>query len=100
MNRKLRYCKLLEESELAQQKISFDALHCKTKTLEMITRVGGKYLVRLKENQKELKKQITQVMGNQCCLMKISVIEKGRGRIKRRIYRFNDVLEIKQNDLS
>ncbi len=90
--------KLLEESELAQQKISFDALHCKPKTLEIITRAGGKYLVGLKENQKELKKQITQAMENQSCLMKISTTEKGHGRIERRIYRFYDVLEIKKNE--
>lgn len=50
--------KLLEESELAHQKISFDALHCKPQTLAIITRASGKYVVGVKENQKELKKQI------------------------------------------
>ncbi len=46
--------KLLTESGLASEKISLDALHCKPKTLEIMTVGGGKYLVGLKENQKEL----------------------------------------------
>ena len=86
--------KLLEENGLANQKISLDALHCKPKTLEIITQAGGKYVVGLKENQKQLKKQICLAMENQSCLMKIKTQEKGHGRIETRIYRFYDVLEL------
>lgn len=88
--------KLLEAGGLAQQKISFDALHCKPATLEIITRAGGKYLVGLKENQKHLKKQIGRAMENQHCLMEIKTGEKGHGRIERRICRFFDVLELEK----
>ena len=88
--------KLLEDRGLAKQKTSLDALHCKPRTLEIITREGGKYLVGVKENQKQLKKQIGRAMDNQSCLMEIKSQEKGHGRIERRIYRFFDVLELEQ----
>ena len=84
--------------ELAQQKISLDALHCKSGTLEIIVRKGGKYLVGLKGNQKHLKKQISLAMENQHCLMEIKSQEKGHGRIERRSYRFFDVLELEKDE--
>lgn len=90
--------KLLEESELAHQKISFDALHCKPQTLAIITRASGKYVVGVKENQKELKKQIAWAMENQSYVMKIKTQEKGHGRIETRIYQFYDVLEMEKNE--
>jgi predicted transposase YbfD/YdcC len=89
---------LLSENGLASQKISFDALHCKVGTLEIVTREGGKYLVGLKDNQKELKKQITSAMENQNCLMKIKTEEKGHGRIETRIYQFYDVLGLEKDE--
>lgn len=90
--------KLLEEHGLAHQKTSLDALHCKPKTLEIITQGDGKYLVGLKENQKELKKQISWAMENQSCLMRIKTTEKGHGRIETRIYWFYDVLELEKDE--
>ncbi len=42
--------KILKESGLASQKLSFDALHCKPLTLSIISAGGGKYLVGLKDN--------------------------------------------------
>ena len=88
--------KLLKENGLAAQKTSLDALHCKPGTLAIITQAGGKYLVGVKENQKQLKKQIGAAMENQSCLLKIRTEEKGHGRIERRIYRFYDVLELEK----
>ena len=90
--------KLLEGNGLSKQKISFDALHCKPKTLAIITQAGGKYLVGLKENQKQLKKRISQAAANQSCLMEIETLEKGHGRIETRIYQFYDVLEMEKNE--
>lgn len=89
---------LLEESGLANQKTSLDALHCKPKTLEIITQANGKYLVGLKENQKELKNQICVAIENQSYLMKIRTQEKGHGRIETRIYQFYDVLELEKDE--
>lgn len=88
--------KLLEDSGLASQKISLDALHCKPLTLEIIANGKGKYLVGLKENQKQLKKQIGRAMEHGTCLMKIGTQEKGHGRIEVRKYEFYDVLEMEK----
>lgn len=90
--------KLLSETGLASQKISFDALHCKVGTLEIVTREGGKYLVGLKDNQKELKNQVASAMENQNCLMKIKTEEKGHGRIETRIYQFYDVSGLEKDE--
>lgn len=89
--------KILEQNGLASQKISLDALHCKTATLEIMTGNGGKYLVGLKENQKELKKQIRRAMDNQSSLLEIKTVEKGHGRLETREYEFYDVLEIEKH---
>lgn len=85
---------ILEECGLAAQKISLDALHCKPLTLSIINQSGGKYLVGLKENQKELKKQITWAMEHQAILFKSAGQEKSHGRIEVRRYEFYDVLEM------
>jgi len=86
--------KILKEGGLASQKISLDALHCKPLTLSMINENGGKYVVGLKANQKELKTRIRSAMENQAILLKIESLEKGHGRIEVRGYEFYDVLEL------
>jgi predicted transposase YbfD/YdcC len=90
--------KILEESGLASQKISLDALHCKPLTLAIMSQGGGKYLVGLKENQKELKKQINRAMENQSILFKTRSQEKSHGRIEIRGYEFYDVLELEKDE--
>ena len=88
--------KILKESGLASQKISLDALHCKPLTLSIINESGGKYLVGLKDNQKELKKQMTRAMANQAILFNSARQEKSHGRIEVRQYEFYDVLELEK----
>ena len=73
---------LLEKDGLLKHKISLDALHCKAQTLEMIALAKGKYLVGLKENQKELLNQVKKNMEKQAILWERSNIEKGHGRIE------------------
>ncbi len=90
--------RLLEESGLAGEKVSLDALHCKALTLEIISQGGGKYLVGLKENQKELKKAVRQTMENQAYLWKTKSLEKGHGRIEIREYEIYDLLEMKRDE--
>ncbi len=85
--------KILKERGLASRKISLDALHCKPVTLAIINESGGKYLVGLKENQKELKNRITRAIENQAILFKSEQQEKSHGRIEIRKYEFYDVLE-------
>jgi predicted transposase YbfD/YdcC len=89
---------LLNNQRLASQKISMDALHCKPLTLEIIVAGGGKYLVGLKENQKELKKQVSQTIQTQAVLWKTETLEKGHGRIEYREYEFYDLLEMNKAD--
>ena len=93
-----RVRKLLESDELAKQKLSFDALHCKPKTLEKIAETGGKYLVGLKENQKQLLKEIIKTSENQAILQKLSGVEKGHGRLETRRYEFYDLLELEKDE--
>ncbi len=57
---------------------------------------GGKYLVGLKDNQKELKKQTARAMGNQSILFETQSREKSHGRIECRRYEFYDVLELEK----
>jgi predicted transposase YbfD/YdcC len=90
--------KLLEKNGLSKQKVSLDALHLKPKTLEIIAQSGGSYIVGLKENQKQLLKQIRHVVENQPSLFQDSEIEKGHGRIEERSYAFFDLLEIDKEE--
>lgn len=90
--------KLLETSGLAAHKISLDALHCKPLTLELICQAKGKYLVGLKENQKQLQKQVCQATQQFAVLHKTATTEKGHGRIEFREYEFYDLLEMTKDD--
>lgn len=90
--------KLLKENDLSSQKISLDALHCEPKTLSVITQASGKYIVGLKNNQKQLVGQINRVVAEQAMLWKITGIEKGHGRIEQRRYEFYDILEMEKAD--
>jgi len=88
--------KLLTERALLTQKISFDALHCKPQTLAMIAQSKGKYLVGLKENQKQLRQEVLKTSENHANLWKIAGTKKGHGRIETRRYEFYDILEMKK----
>lgn len=73
-------------------------MHCKPKTLEKIAETGGKYLVGLKENQKQLLKEIIKTSENQAILQKLSGVEKGHGRLETRRYEFYDLLELEKDE--
>lgn len=90
--------KLLETSNLSGGKISLDALHCKPKTLEIITESKGKYLVGLKKNQKELINQVIKTSETQAALWEITENNKEHGRIETRSYQFYDLLETKKDE--
>lgn len=89
---------LLDKNELLTQKISFDALHGKPKTLEIIVKSKGKYLVGLKENQEQLLGKVITTTERQGVFFKISGNEKGDGRIESRDYEFYDILEMEKAD--
>lgn len=85
---------LLQESALAGQKLSFDALHCQVKTLEAIVQAKGKYLVGVKGNQPELRRHLERVSGRTSCLYACQEVEKGHGRLETRSYEFYDLLGV------
>ena len=89
---------LLQGNGLSKQKVSLDALHLKPLTLEIIAQSKGSYLVGLKENQKELLKQVRHVAENQPSLFQESEIEKGHGRIEERSYEYFDLLEMEKEE--
>ena len=75
---------LLEKHSLASAKVSLDALHCKPKTLEMRAQAKGKYVVGLKENQKQLLKAVRQTSEHQTSLWETQENNKEHGRIESR----------------
>ena len=81
---------------LASQKLSADALHCQVKTLEMIVAARGKYVVSVKENQKELLTQVREVSERTPSFCQLQSVEKGHGRLETRSYEFYDLLEVEQ----
>ena len=86
----------LATSGLAGQKVSFDALHCQVKTLEMIVQAKGKYVVGLKGNQAELQAQLVTLSQTAPALYGRQEVEKGHGRIEQRGYEFYDLLEVEK----
>ena len=89
---------LLARSGLGAQKLSLDALHCKPQTLELIVNGGGRYLIGLKDNQKELKKQVVQAVQTQAWLFESESFEKEHGRLEFRRYEFYDLLEMEKQE--
>lgn len=82
---------LLETTNVDKQKSTLDALHLKPKTLEGINGKGGKYLVGLKGNQKELYTDMD--ITSKCFEYKHNRSEKkkGHGRLEERYYESYDV---------
>lgn len=87
--------KLLKENDLLEEKISFDALHCNPKTLEMIGE-KGKYVVGLKDNQKELKRVVNQAIGKLEPIYRFEKSEKQSGRLETRKYEVYEIGEIEK----
>lgn len=88
---------LLKENGLCSEKISFDALHCKPKTLAPIAQAGGIYLVGLKGNQKEMMAQVKEATAHCAALFASETLEKGHGRIEHRKYQVYDLTEVYQD---
>ena len=87
---------VLEQSGLAGQKISFDALHLNPKTLLMITKAKGKYVVGVKANQKQMLNQVIREIDLSPFLYESEKSEKGHGRIETRRYEIVDILEMEK----
>jgi predicted transposase YbfD/YdcC len=83
--------KMLKDKSLAKQKLTFDALHCQVKTLEPIARAGGKYVVGLKENQKEMYWEVKNMLKYLPLVYETKTLEKGHGRIEEREYQVYEI---------
>jgi predicted transposase YbfD/YdcC len=83
--------KMLKDKSLAKQKLTFDALHCQVKTLEPIVRAGGKYVVGLKENQKEMYWEVKKMLKYLPLVYETKTLEKGHGRIEEREYQVYEI---------
>jgi predicted transposase YbfD/YdcC len=87
---------VLKKSGLAGEKITLDALHCNEPTLSLIAGARGKYLVGLKNNQKELLNQVSRQIKEAFVFYHSREIEKGHGRIQTRRYQIYDILEMEK----
>ena len=77
----------LLERGLGSQKITLDALHFIPETIKKIAAGSGIYLIGLKENQKELYADMVKVRERQQPVCELKEIEKGHGRIDKRVYK-------------
>lgn len=73
------------------QKISADALHFVPATLNLIHSSNGVYLVGLKENQAEMLEEMMGVLKRRKTDYQQVTVEKGHGRIEKRVYQSIDV---------
>lgn len=88
---KLAIRELLKSSGLDSKSVTLDALHTDPTTLEQITAQGGEYIVQVKDNQKELTKDLASKARRLEALDTIIEHDKGHGRVEKRTYQFFDI---------
>lgn len=79
---------MLNLLDIKGKTITADALHCQKDTCARIIAAGGNYVFGLKENQKTLFDDVSLFLSdgtNSACLDTFTTIEKGRGRIEKRV---------------
>jgi len=77
---------VIENTGLANQKISADALHLCPKTTSLINEAGGIFLVGLKGNQPTLLQDMIDYANFLKPVHQLTTIDKGHGRIEKRTY--------------
>lgn len=85
---------LLTDNKLSNCFITLDALHCDPKTTAMIHQAQGKFLIRVKENQEQLLKDLCSQARRELedkRFLKTTTYDKGHGRIETRAYTLFDV---------
>jgi predicted transposase YbfD/YdcC len=82
---------LIKSSGVGEQKLTLDALHFCPKTLHLIHKAGGTYLVGLKKNQGELLEDMTKASEYLPISYQHKTVEKGHGRIDTRAYQLFDI---------
>jgi predicted transposase YbfD/YdcC len=84
---------LLKSSKLETKSVTLDALHSDPTTLMQIAGQGGQYIVQVKDNQKELTKDLTSKARRLEVLNTIVEHDKGHGRVEKRTYQFFNIQE-------
>jgi predicted transposase YbfD/YdcC len=82
---------LLRETGLEKGKITLDALHMNPTTTAQINLAGGTYIIQVKDNQAELRKQCERLAAEDIRLGVIATAETGHGRHETRIGAFFDL---------
>ena len=85
---------LLRETGLEKGKITLDALHMNPTTTAQINLAGGIYIIQVKDNQEELRKQCERLASEDDPLEVITTVEKGHGRHETRKGAFFDMEKI------
>lgn len=82
---------ILNMFEVKDAVITADAIHCQKETIKMIVDKGGDYVIQLKENQKNLYKDISLLFDDDISdksssseYLESSTLEKNGGRIEKR----------------
>ncbi len=86
---------LLRETGLEKGKVTLDALHMNPTTTAQINLAGGIYIIQVKDNQEELRKQCKRLAAEDVSLDTITTVEKGHGRHETRKGVFFDMEKIK-----
>lgn len=73
--------------QLKGQKITMDALHDDPKTLELIHKNKGKYIVQVKDNQRTMKEELEAVPRYLSVKDAVKTCDKGHGRAESRHYK-------------
>jgi len=82
---------LLRETRLEKGKVTLDALHMNPTTTAQINLAGGIYIIQVKDNQEELRKQCERLAAEDDPLEVITAMEKGHGRHETRQGAFFDM---------
>jgi predicted transposase YbfD/YdcC len=85
---------LLRETGLEKAKVTLDALHMNAITTAQINLADGIYIIQVKDNQKELRKQCERLAAEEVSLGIITTVEKGHGRHETRKGAFFDMEKI------
>ena len=85
---------LLRETGLEKGKVTLDALHMNPTTTAQINLAGGIYIIQVKDNQEELRKQCERLAAEDAPLEVITTVEKGHGRHETRKGAFFDLEKI------
>jgi predicted transposase YbfD/YdcC len=85
---------LLRETGLEKGKVTLDALHMNPITTAQINLASGMYIIQVKDNQEELRKQCEQLAAENVSLGIITTVDKGHGRQETRKGAFFDMEKV------